>query len=196
MRLQPPDQLSTCLIWLSAIFMAVRQGFESWPVARVEFPAMNAGWLNFVPIGLLSIAFLKTLFNSGNRNAPISKSPEFNEAPNFSSSNIPDSVKVEYLKLKISKHTSLQEIQFLSPYEGKWIDLSGIIADIKNDGKNVTAQIYHIFDKNRSSVIWANFGNIWQDHFIYSKKGDEIKFKGRIKAKCCRIPTFVDCRPI
>lgn len=64
MRLQPPDQLSTVLIWLSAIFMATKQGVESWPAAREAMPAMSAGWLNFVPLVLLAVAAGVTIYRS------------------------------------------------------------------------------------------------------------------------------------
>ena len=64
MRLQPPDQLSTLLIWVSALFMAIKGGVESWPAASRALPQMSAGWLSFVPLVLLLIAALISIGRS------------------------------------------------------------------------------------------------------------------------------------
>lgn len=61
MRLQPPSQLSIALIWVSALFMAIKGGVESWPAATRMFPQMSAGWLSFVPLVLLLVAGFRSI---------------------------------------------------------------------------------------------------------------------------------------
>ena len=65
MRLQPPDQLSTALIWVSALFMAIKGGVEAWPAASRALPQMSAGWLSFVPLVLLLIAAIISIGRAG-----------------------------------------------------------------------------------------------------------------------------------
>ncbi len=68
MRLQPPDQLSTVLMWVSALFMAIKGGVEAWPAASRALPQMSAGWLSFVPLALLLIAAIRSI---GKATAPV-----------------------------------------------------------------------------------------------------------------------------
>jgi hypothetical protein len=60
MRLQPPDQLSTALIYIAAIFMAVQAGIQQLASATKRPPVVDlTGWWAFLPLALLIIVGLR-----------------------------------------------------------------------------------------------------------------------------------------
>lgn len=81
----PPNPLSVVLIWISAIFMAIKQGVESWPAASEALPFMSLGWLSFVPLVLLLVAASLTIVRS-----PHALPPKVNAAPTEESKPKPD----------------------------------------------------------------------------------------------------------
>ena len=65
MRLQPPDQLSTLLIWISDAFMAIKAGIEELAKSSGKPPVIDLGGLwGFLPLALLTIAGGITLLRS------------------------------------------------------------------------------------------------------------------------------------
>lgn len=61
MRLQPPDSLSTLLIWVAAIFMAVREGFDQAATAGGAPLVDLSGVWSFAPLALLAVAAVRQL---------------------------------------------------------------------------------------------------------------------------------------
>jgi hypothetical protein len=60
MRLQPPDQLSTVLIWVAAIFMAIREGIAQVAIQSHRAPVIDlSGYWAFLPLALLLAAALR-----------------------------------------------------------------------------------------------------------------------------------------
>jgi hypothetical protein len=78
MRLQPPDSLSVILIWIAAIFMGVKEGFDQiTPVGHKPVINLDGVWA-FAPMALLIVAALIQIFKgsgAGAASAPAAAQP-------------------------------------------------------------------------------------------------------------------------
>ena len=75
MRLQPPDQLSTLLIWLSAIFMALKTGMDQLTPLGHQ-PVINlGGYWGFAPLALVLLAAVISIFRGTGGGSAVSASP-------------------------------------------------------------------------------------------------------------------------
>lgn len=181
MRLEPPDQLSTTLIWISAVFMAAKAGIENWPAARLALPQVTDwGWLNFVPLallawaGILSIArvtrnhevqkavksadvgtlpnFFHELRKGEERIAPkIDLSPEIRKDKIFLGAN---QGVWELMRLCDGK-TDLHAKKAVEPYIGKWLHFRGIVRNVHTYGGEAIIR----FDLGNLKVLKARVTN-------------------------------------
>ena len=146
MRLQPPDQISTLLIWVSAVFMAVRGGVETWPAASKALPFVTDWhWLGLVPLALLLVAAMRQL-TAAPSEPPLSESmvslaktvAEGSAAlaasrpkppdPNAPKVYVPESFAKRYLDAVYSGKTDIQIDALLRPHLNQWMRLKGKLA--------------------------------------------------------------------
>lgn len=130
--------------------MAVRQGVESWPAARTAFHSMNAGWLNFVPLFLLSLAALVTFRRAliaapSAAMAPLA-SATMSAAAVASSPLPPDAKGRTFLATNVTPEslmavcegkTSAHMARAAEPYIGKWMRHAGTVKNVNIYGSRV-----------------------------------------------------------
>lgn len=197
--MQPPDQLSTVLIWIAAIFVAVREGVERWPAARLALPGMSAGWLNFAPMALLVIAAVVTMVRSGERRAAVQVSSGVPQRPDHPqpAKNIETPLKpslfpvtpdgrvfladslsaVELMKLCAGK-TSVQAAHAAAPYIGKWFRYRGPIRDVYVLSQTMAVSLNLADDPDSIAKVKAYVEDKSLSDVLH--KGEEIEVIGRI----------------
>ena len=208
----PPDPLSLTLLWIGAAIMAIKagdlpliEGAPMWLASRAW------GYVPFVLVTFyLVVALYRALHPAAARSVTLPKvdigpiaaanAPKQDAGQIDGADILPEQIAREYLTLKISRATVVQEARFLRPYLGKWMALKLTLFDLTvyQDGL-IRAQLYCTNNEGHhlSSPVFAYFDKKWEDHLQHLKKGDELSFRGKVAMQGgAGSPEFRQAEPI
>lgn len=205
------DWLSVASLWLGALIMAVKAG--QIPLVEGAPLWLTSNVWSYVPFGLITFYGGMVLWRIYNENTVVnhSKVQFINDDPDSSDtldkkpklihhatkspnpSVLPESIVKQYMVLKISSHTKIQEQQFLKPYVGKWMELELELASLENSRGKLEALLFYKEKQKQSSAFWAHFDEQWEDHFHQISAGDKVRFKGKIAISTHGRLSFEEC---
>lgn len=84
----------------------------------------------------------------------------------------------------------------MKPYAGKWMLLDLKLRAIQRSGDEIQAMLRKETGDGDSEYIFAHFDIKWEDHLHGVRKGDILRFKGRIVVDDRREPYFADAVPL
>lgn len=198
MRLQPPDQLSTALIWGSAIFMAIREGASHVPSMTSLADAMGGAW-SFAPLFLLLLAGAimvgRALAGAGNEatdtsaaqlaqsvidasNRLVASRPKLPD-PSAPKQFVPESFARRYLDAINQERTEIQVEALLHPHLNSWMRLSGKVRRTNKTMDSITMYLVDAtVDDNRPFVV--KFHLSWAIHLANVNVNDTIAMNVQI----------------
>lgn len=221
MRLTSPDQLSILLIWIAAIFLALKEGFARFPTLLVKHPLLAfEGWWSFIPLVLLCIAALRSLglgragnqelelvktFNEGTewlksyreeRDAETSPAEPVEEMlPREYLDKSPERIMTEVLGLTDAKAKAAT-----AGYLGKWMKVDGAVYDVSalsGGGKYlVHLGVPRVEGMINLRPVMLNFAVDPRGFVAGLDRNDEITVEGRIDRINSRDVRLIDCELI
>jgi len=213
------------LIWVSAVFMAIKGGTEALPWASQAIPQMSAPWLSFIPLILLCFAALRNLVPSGPASeggsspatverpksytdlqpdageslaALVRTSTEETENPVYLGSNVTPAFLVGHFK----DRTSLEAREFTRKYVGKWLRVTAIFEDIFEGHDNQLDVVVYTPSSNKDGEAIQPRVDVYcwfrhqQDEIRVRQIGDPMKIEGRIESIDSGSITLKDCKLI
>lgn len=191
MRLQPPDQLTVALLWVTAIFMATQAAIEKWPTASESLSGLNAWWLSWFPLGLLALAGFRQLrapttiaSEDVKAQPPASEGATDTIVPVIEQprdpSTLPNGFVKQFEDLMFSKPTKINIKRFLEPYNNKFALLNLRLGSINTLSGKYLVQAYFVRGDERAGPIWIYFDKVWEDHLNEIRHNEAFKCMARV----------------
>lgn len=205
MKLQPPDQLSTALMWVAAIYLALKQSVEGWPKAAQALPWMLSAPSAFVPITLMALAFLWQAVRSRPSEqaaSPVSKrrlkvpAGEASRKPGEVRKELPRDVQSSVSNLLATEMPEDLIARNLHPYAGWYTTVEARLVTVVHSQEFMAAICYVEKSGVRGPNFMAFFANHWWDALSNFKEGDRFVFAGRIEIASQTVLQLKDCRLI
>jgi hypothetical protein len=207
------DWLAVVGLWLGAALLAIRE--TALPLMSGAPAFFASGIWNFIPLALLTMALGIFIYRQLNPTSVPAASLPPKEREHSSPSGppvavdgptaidpadiLPEKTVRQYLTMKKSRATVVQERRFMKSFVGKWMDLELTVYDLAvNPGGDIRAQLYCPDEERQpsSSVIFAFFDKKWEDHLHDVRVGDDLKFRGRVTMRGDNAPDFRECQPL
>jgi hypothetical protein len=195
MRLQPPDQLTTALMWTSALFMAFREGADQLAAHQHKAPLLDlGGWWGFFPLLLLTLAAVRQLFSEAPAQTAIPPA-----AAAVLASHIEEETKAKpeppadrvflpkgFVPESLMKHykgqTAARAKAVIAPYIGKWVRLDGALGDLDDRYENSLSVWFHDDATRIRATLSMHFAAKWKSHLETMQIGDPLSVMGRISS--------------
>jgi hypothetical protein len=138
-------------------------------------------YVNWVIIGVTFVMAAFHAWRNERTNVARSKRHVSTEVPVPAPKRIVIDVAPEYLMGFYKDHTDVQADKLAENYIGKWLKLSGKVANVVSSSA-ITKTWHVILAYKAGYFMGVDFDNAWADQISVLKRGDEIRVLGQIEA--------------